>query len=99
MAVWDIFIWFGISAMLLSAGGAGVSLMANDHWSLSSLRYRRLRTAAIGLASAALLIMIAFAVLLWISLGRPPLRTMGETRLWYSLFVFRIFLYSILRCL
>ena len=69
MALWDVFIWFGISAVLLSAGGAGVSLMANDHWSLSSLRYRRLRTAAIGLASAALLVMIAFAVLLWISLG------------------------------
>lgn len=97
MAVWDIFIWFGISAMLLSAGGAGVSLMANDHWSLSSLRYRRLRTAAIGLASAALLIMIAFAALLWISLGRPPLRTMGETRLWYSLFALLAGLFTYIR--
>ena len=97
MAVWDIFIWFGISAMLLSAGGAGVSLLANDHWSLSSLRYRRLRTAAIGLASAALLIMIAFAVLLWISLGRPPLRTMGETRLWYSLFALLAGLFTYVR--
>lgn len=97
MAVWDIFIWFGISAVLLSSGGAGVSLMANDHWSLSSLRYRRLRTAAIGLASAAMLVMIAFAVLLWISLGRPPLRTMGETRLWYSLFALLAGLFTYIR--
>ena len=28
-----------------------------------------------------------FIVLLWISLDRPPMRTMGETRLWYSFFL------------
>lgn len=86
MVTWDSFIWFGISAVILSAAGAVVSLSANDHWSLSSLRYRRLRSAAVLLSSAALFVMTAYVVLFWISICRPPLRTMGETRLWYSLF-------------
>jgi len=32
-------------------------------------------------------VFLSFIVMLWISLERPPLRTMGETRLWYSLFL------------
>lgn len=28
-----------------------------------------------------------FIILLWISLDRPPMRTMGETRLWYTFFL------------
>lgn len=34
-----------------------------------------------------ILILILFLTLLWIRLERPPLRTLGETRLWYSLFL------------
>mgnify|MGYP002625832268 CR=1 FL=1 len=34
-----------------------------------------------------LLIYAAYIVGLWISLERPPLRTQGETRLWYSFFL------------
>ena len=34
-----------------------------------------------------LVIFSAFIVGMWISLERPPLRTMGETRLWYSFFL------------
>ena len=40
-----------------------------------------------GLTLAGLLIFFAFIAGLWISLERPPLRTMGETRLWYSFFL------------
>ena len=29
----------------------------------------------------------AFILGMWISLERPPMRTMGETRLWYSFFL------------
>ena len=32
-------------------------------------------------------VIILFAILLWIKLERPPLRTLGETRLWYSIFL------------
>lgn len=34
-----------------------------------------------------LAIFMAFIVGMWVSLERPPLRTMGETRLWYSFFL------------
>ena len=83
---WDIFIWFGIPAVLLSAVGAVSSLCANEHWSASSLKYRRRRSIAIWFSVATLAVMASFIVGLWISLQRPPLRTMGETRLWYSFF-------------
>jgi len=33
------------------------------------------------------LAIIAFTILLWIQLERPPMRTMAETRLWYSVFI------------
>ncbi len=32
-------------------------------------------------------LMSVFIVMMWISLERPPLRTLGETRLWYALFM------------
>jgi len=35
----------------------------------------------------ALIILIVFIIGLWINLKRPPLRTLGETRLWYSVFI------------
>lgn len=34
-----------------------------------------------------LVIFFAFILGMWISLERPPMRTMGETRLWYSFFL------------
>jgi len=34
-----------------------------------------------------MIVFFSFIVLLWMSLERPPLRTMGETRLWYSFFL------------
>ena len=39
-------------------------------------------TTALGL-----LAFFSFILLMWMSLERPPLRTMGETRLWYSFFL------------
>ncbi|MFA8433674.1 MAG: cytochrome c biogenesis protein CcsA [Marinifilaceae bacterium] len=32
-------------------------------------------------------LLVTFIVALWVELERPPLRTLGETRLWYSLFL------------
>lgn len=97
MITWDSFIWFGITAILFSAVAAVVSVCANDHWSASSSRYRRLRTAAVSSASASLASMAAFIILMWIGLDRPPLRTMGETRLWYSFFALFAGLFTYIR--
>jgi ABC-type transport system involved in cytochrome c biogenesis permease subunit len=33
-------------------------------------------------------VLLLFILQLWLLLDRPPMRTMGETRLWYSLFLF-----------
>ncbi len=94
---WDMFIWFGASAVSLSAVGAVVSMCANDHWSESSIRYLRRRGLAISFAASALLVLGSFIALLWLELGRPPLRTMGETRLWYSFFALFAGLFTYLR--
>ena len=39
------------------------------------------------LIAAGLVVLISFLTILWINLDRPPLRTLGETRLWYSVFL------------
>ena len=71
---WDYFIYFAIVAVLFWAAGAFAA------W--------RNKT---GIASAStvlgLLVFFSFILSMWISLERPPLRTMGETRLWYSFFL------------
>lgn len=45
------------------------------------------RWAALAFTMAGILVFFAFILGKWISLERPPLKTMGETRLWYSFFV------------
>lgn len=44
-------------------------------------------TIALVLHSIATLILAWFVVNLWIELERPPMRTLAETRIWYSLFI------------
>jgi len=66
---WDIFPLFAWAALALWLGA------------LVSFRAPRV-SAVLGLLGW--LAVAKFIVLLWISLGRPPLRTMGETRLWYA---------------
>ncbi len=97
MVTWDIFIRFGISAVVLSLVSAVVSLCVNEHWTRSSVRCRRMRSAAVGFSFAAFAVLASFIIGLWMSLGRPPLRTMGETRLWYSLFALLAGLFTYLR--
>lgn len=62
--------------VLLSASGAIVALLRKERslW-------------AILLSALGILTMATFIGLLWMTLERPPLRTMGETRLWYSFFL------------
>ena len=81
---WDLFIWFGISASALSAAAAVLSLSDK-------------RRLAVTFSTASLLSLASFIALLWISLERPPLRTMGETRLWYSFFAFISGLFTYIR--
>jgi ABC-type transport system involved in cytochrome c biogenesis permease subunit len=73
---WNIFPYIASVAIVLSASGAGIAL-----------QHKERSTAATLLSVLAIVVMALFVALLWHTLGRPPLRTMGETRLWYSLFM------------
>ncbi len=60
--------------------------MSSASWILSAFIQKKeiLRNA---LVLTGILSMAIYIVFLWTSLERPPLRTLGETRLWYSLFI------------
>jgi ABC-type transport system involved in cytochrome c biogenesis permease subunit len=45
------------------------------------------RKIGVGLVYAGSLVLGIFILNLWITLARPPMRTLGETRLWYSFFL------------
>ena len=45
------------------------------------------RISALVVSTLSVLVLGLFVALLWIGLERPPMRTMGETRLWYSFFL------------
>ena len=70
---WELFIYFAVAAVAGSAIAAVLSLCG----------YRK---GAITFSVLSVLTLGIFIGGMWLSLNRPPLRTMGETRLWYSFF-------------
>lgn len=72
--IWSYFIVFALLSVALWTTGV---------WAAWRNR-RRLAFAATGLGLA---VFFAYILIMWITLERPPLRTMGETRLWYSFFL------------
>ncbi|MDY6206142.1 MAG: cytochrome c biogenesis protein CcsA [Prevotella sp.] len=71
---WDSFIYFAVPALLTWLAGAWAS-------------WRKRIVYAYLFTLLGLLVYLAFITGLWLSLERPPLRTMGETRLWYAFFL------------
>lgn len=72
---WDNFIWFAATASFCWIIGAALSIKKG----------RERSATAVSLIGSA--VFFAFILSMWISLERPPLRTQGETRLWYSFFL------------
>lgn len=72
---WTNFIWFAIPSVIcwLSAGIAVYVL--------------RKKTWAHIFMLTGIVVFAIFIIGFWISSERPPMRTMGETRLWYSFFL------------
>lgn len=72
---WNDFIYFALPSCLL--------------WiAAGTLVYTRINRRVIdALMIAGILVLNLFIAAFWIELERPPLRTMGETRLWYSFFL------------
>ena len=71
---WNHFPYFALVAVLLWAVGAYAA-------------WKDKKTLTLSATIAGLLVFFGYIVAMWVSLERPPLRTMGETRLWYSLFL------------
>lgn len=72
---WSSFIWFALPVALL--------------WLLSGVivNFKRFEKLANLLTLVGTVIFALFITGFWIHIERPPMRTMGETRLWYSLFL------------
>ena len=73
MIGWEVFLYFAIGAVLSSLAA-------------SILAFCDRRRAAVVCAVASSLVLLGFIAGLWTALERPPMKTMGETRLWYSFF-------------
>lgn len=71
----------------LFAGISGILWVIGVFLVLFSGRKKAVEIAGNIVVYAGIAVMITFVTLLWINLDRPPLRTLGETRLWYSLFL------------
>ena len=72
--IWTYFILFALTAVVLWAAGAFTA-------------WKERRRVAIIFTVSGLIVFFSYIVMMWVTLERPPLRTMGETRLWYSLFL------------
>lgn len=72
---WSDFIWFAVPAVVCWLGAGGLV------W------YRRAGRLPDVLMLTGITLSAAVIAAMWVSLGRPPMRTMGETRLWYSFFL------------
>lgn len=73
---WNNFIWFALPSIALWLGAGAVVYSPKKGRLLADI------LMLLGIAVFAL-----FITLFWVHLERPPMRTMGETRLWYSLFL------------
>lgn len=73
---WNIFAGVAALTAAFAAAGACVALYRKNYSSVAMV-----------LSLAALFVLGGFIVAFGITLGRPPMRTMGETRLWYSFFM------------
>lgn len=85
MINWDTFIWFAAPAVILSIMAAVIAF------------FQRGRKFSIMLTVLSIILLGGFITGFWANLGRPPLRTMGETRLWYSFFALSAGLFTYLK--
>lgn len=74
MISWSEFVYFACAAVILWFAGAAAA-------------WKKSPKSALGLSLTGLCVYTAFIIGLWLSLDRPPMRTLGETRLWYSFFM------------
>lgn len=71
---WQLFPYFAITALVAWVASA---FTAWKGW----------RRCTFALSIGGMAVFMAFIIGMWMSLERPPMRTMGETRLWYAFFL------------
>jgi len=69
IAFWTYFIYFAVAAVLLWATGAYAA-------------WKDKKIVAYSATILGLAVFFSYILIMWIALDRPPMRTMGETRLW-----------------
>ena len=73
--IWQQLIWFALASVVCWISGA-----------VLAFRVRSIKPAAV-VSIVGSAIFLSYIVVMWVVLERPPMRTMGETRLWYSFFL------------
>ena len=73
--IWQQLIWFAAVAIICWLTGA-----------VMAFKLKSSKPAAI-VSFIGSVVFFSYIVVMWIALERPPMRTMGETRLWYSFFL------------
>lgn len=79
-----ILLWCSVGVLAV-----GILLLISTYYHISK-QNAWVQPLAMGLISLGFLFLIAYTLILWSVLRRPPMRTTGETRLWYSIFVLLI---------
>lgn len=74
MVSWDSFILFAIPSVVLYMAGAAAG-------------WKKSFGPAVALSTGGIIVLAAFIAAFWAGLHRPPMRTLGETRLWYAFFM------------
>ncbi len=73
---WSNFIWFALPSIILWLLSGSIIYFKRGGERLANI------CTVLGIV-----IFASFIVSFWLHIERPPMRTMGETRLWYSLFL------------
>ena len=73
--MWQYLVWFAAAAVICWLAGAVLAFKA-----------KTIKPAA-AMSILGSVVFFSYIVMMWIALERPPMRTMGETRLWYSFFL------------
>lgn len=85
--MWDNFEFFALATLVLWLSSAVIALFGKS---------KRTVLASQLLLLLGILSLLTFILMLWLKLERPPMRTLGETRLWYSFFlaIIGLFIYQ-----
>lgn len=87
--IWQYFTYFALSSILMWIVSIVILYIYKNN--------KKLNIYAIFVSAFGVLLIFIFVIILWFQLNRPPMRTLGETRLWYSFFLSAIGIVAYIR--